>query len=50
MVETFKNQELENVIFDLNSQDEWKEIVAKTDWSLPEISSAWKNLDFWFKK
>jgi hypothetical protein len=29
MVETFKNQELENVIFDLNSQDEWKEIVAE---------------------
>jgi hypothetical protein len=29
MVETFKNQELENVIFDLDSQDEWKEIVAE---------------------
>jgi hypothetical protein len=29
MVETFKNQELENVIFDLDRQDEWKEIVAE---------------------
>lgn len=29
---------------------DWNEIVAKTDWLLPEISSAWQNLDFWFKK
>lgn len=30
--------------------NEWDKIVAKTDWSLPEISSAWQNLDFWFKE
>jgi len=29
MIETYKNQELENVIFDIESQDEWKDIVAE---------------------
>ena len=30
--------------------DDWNEIVAKSDWSLPETSPAWQNLDFWFKR
>jgi len=30
--------------------NEWNEIVAKSDWSLPESSPAWQYLDFWFKK
>ena len=29
MVETYKNQELENVIVDVDSRDEWKDIVAE---------------------
>lgn len=29
MVETFKNQELENVIFDLKTQNEWKELAGE---------------------
>lgn len=58
MVETFKNQELENVIFDINSQDEWKDIVAelglgnqmsfmekaKSPMPYPFINSSMKNI------
>ena len=58
MVETFKNQELENVIFDLDSQDEWKDIVAelglgnqmsfmdkaKSPMPYPFINSSMKNI------
>jgi hypothetical protein len=30
--------------------DKWDEILAMSDWTFPESSVGWQNLDFWFKK
>jgi hypothetical protein len=30
--------------------EKWNQLSSYRDWFVPEISSDWKNIDFWFKK